>query len=798
MTYVDRSGHAPLQALADLAQYNPSPSMLVELSDEECAAHAEYAKTTVVRHAFCQMCGPAKCYCSKFCYVKGGRWVHVDGNPQGNNNGVAGSRSLCAKGNAAMQFVYDPTRLMYPLKRVGEKGEGRFVRCTWDEAIADIGERLKETKRLYGPESYAVLSPQAFRVLWAHGRRFLNVHGSPNYLHSGICALQRKASKQIVLGKGQIDSKQLDKAKLFINWGENKENSGINQGVPLKHLKFQRAGLTMVDIRPMMDQLASKADIWVPVRPGTDCALALAFLHVIIEEDLYDHEFCEQWCYGFDKLAEHVKSYTPEWASRVTGVPEAQIVEVARMMGTIKPMGINVGNGVGDQQSDGNDAVMAISLIEAITGNIAIPGGGGAPGPSYPPLFKPKPYDILTSRLEADERDIENGWYAGMSKLVAPETPRWFQNPGTWESGPNSAYYRALMSVLTQKPYPIRFLLGQASNPLNATRNPKRVAEALKKLDNYVVVDIYRHAACAYADYVLPACTGYETSHQFGTKNGPKGTWVAINQGVVPPLAQSRSDWQFYLDMACAAGYADDFWNGDMDACLNEQLEGSGVTLEQLRSEPQGVFIPRDPDAKPKEAVYRNYEKLFAELPHNKVQCYNEYIGGKVNNLDGETLDHLPIYRGAPESVDTTPELLGEYPLVFSDVHAYRLCCHSYYMSLPYLRELEPYPWVRINPATARKFGISDGDWMRVESRNGWAKFKAEYFEGIPYDVLMSKRGWGQPCDAFDLPEYSCFDGGSDTNVLYSGDESRFDHFHSGMAKQTLVRISKLEEGGAR
>ena len=798
MAYANHLYHDVLFSLSELAKLNATPPLMVRLSDDERASRAEQAKATVVKHAWCQMCGPAKTACSKLCYVKGGRWVHVEGNPLAGNNGMAGSRTLCPKGNAAMQYMYDPLRLMYPLKRVGKKGEGRFVRCTWDEAMAAIGEKLRETKRLYGPESYAVLSPQAFRVLWAHGRRFLNVHGSPNYLHSGICALQRKASKQITIGKAATEPKQLDKTKLFVNWGENKENSGINQGQPQKYLKSHKGDLKIIDIRPMMDQLTAKADIWVPVRPGTDCALALAFLHVIIGEDLYDHEFCDTWCNGFDKLAEHVKQYTPEWAERVTGVPASQIVEVARMMGTIKPMGIATGNGVGDQQSDGNAAAMAMSIIVAITGNLAIPGGGGAPGPSYPPLVKPKPYDILTSRLQANEDDIANGWFAGMSKLVAPETPRWFQNPGTWESGPNSAYYRALMSVLTEKPYPIRFLLGQASNPLNATRHPVKVAEALEKLEFYVVVDVYRHAACAYADYVLPACTHYETSHQFAVKNSPRGTFVGINQEVMPPLAQSKSDWQFYLDMAVAAGYGDDFWNGDMDACLHEQLDGSGVTLEQLRTEPQGVFIPRDPDAAPKEPVYRNYEKLFAELPNGKVQCYNEYIGGKVDNTDEGVLDYLPVYRGAPESFDTTPELAEEYPLVFSDVHAYRLCCHSYYMSVPYLRELEPYPWARINPATARKYGIEDGDWMRVESRNGWAVFKAEYFEGIAPDVIMSKRGWGQSCGAFDLPEYDCFNGGSDTNVLYSGDESMFDHFHSGMSKQTLVRISKLEEGGAR
>jgi len=797
MKAVRRAGDGVPAFLAKLSESATYASPFALLDEQECDNRRRAAQETVVKHAWCQMCGPAKTACSTLCYVKGGRWIHVEGNPLAGNDATPGSRSLCAKGNAAMQALYDPMRILYPLKRVGQKGEGRFVRCTWDEALAAIGAELKRTKQLYGAKSYAVLSPQAFNVLWSVGRRFLNVHGSPNYLHSGICALQRKASKQITVGKAAIDPKQLNLTKLFVSWGENKENSAINQGVPIKHIDGQKKGLTIIDIRPMMDQLAAKADVWVPVRPGTDCALALAILHEIIGRDLYDHEFCENWCNGFDELAKHVKQFTPEWAADITGVPAHQIEQVAYMMGTMKPMGISVGNGVGDQQNDGNATVVAISLIEAITGNLAIPGGGGAAGPAWPPLFKPKAIDRLTDRLQASEADAENGWYAGMGDLVAPETPRWYQHPSTWESGPNSAYYRALMSVLTKDPYPIRFLLGQASNPLNATRDPRGVMKALEKLEFYVVMDTYFHAACAYADYVLPACTHYETSHQFGSKNGPRGTFVAINQQVAPPMGQSRSDWQYYLDMGCAAGYGDDFWNGDMDACLEGQLEGSGVTLEQLREAPQGVFIARDPNAKPSEPKYRNYEELFAALPNNKVQCYNEYIGGKLDNTGDGTLPFLPTYEGPAESIAGTPDLAKEYPFVFSDVHAFRLCTHSYYVGLPYLRELQPYPWVRINPQSARRLGIADGDWVDVESPHGKIRLKAEYFAGIAPDVLMARRGWGQPCETFGLPAYGILDGGSDTNVLYSADAQKFDHFHSAMSKQTLVKITKVE-GGAR
>ena len=166
-----------------------------------------------VRHAWCQMCGPAKTYCSTLCHVVDGKWVAVEGNPKARNDGGcagASGRALCAKGNAAIQMVEDPSRLRYPLKRVGPKraagpgGEGAFERCTWDEALTDIAWRLARLKRDHGAECFGILSPQAFPVLGTLGRRFLNVYGSPNYLHSGICALQRRASKTRVHRAGLV------------------------------------------------------------------------------------------------------------------------------------------------------------------------------------------------------------------------------------------------------------------------------------------------------------------------------------------------------------------------------------------------------------------------------------------------------------------------------------------------------------------------------------------------------------------------------------------------------------------
>lgn len=773
----------------------------VSMLEERPALADEAAGDVEIKHAFCQMCGPARTHCSTLCYIKDGRWTNVEGNPEAGNNWGRGSRSLCGKGNAAMAVMYSPTRLEYPMKRVGEKGEGKFERITWDQAYDEIAAKLLEQKEKYGAKSYGVLSPQFYAVLDILGRRFLNVHGSPNYLHSAICNSQRMFSNLVTIGGprhaacNKTMPGQMGKSKLLVTWGYNSENSSINQGNPNARLNAIEGGAQTIDIRPMRDAMGTHADIWVPVRPGTDCALAMSILNYIIQNDLYDHDFVENWCDGFDELAAHLADggYDTAWASEITGVPAEQIEQVAELMGTVKPMAIFCGNGIGDQQNDGHWAQACIDLIEAITGNIGIAGGSGAAMTSAPALISAKGVDKLSDRLPGSPEDEANGWMAGVADLVGPETPRWFQTMITQESGPTTAYNKGIRSILTEDPYPLRCIMAQSSNPLTATRQPKTVIEALKKLELYVVVDTEWNSSCDYADYVLPACVNYESDKQFDIKNSAAGTWIGINQKIQEPLAESKSDWDFYCELADRMGYGDDFWHGDFDECLRERLADCDFTLEELREKGQ-IFVERTEEFTPEEPVYQNYEELFANLPNGKVQCYNSWIGNMPNVTDTGTISPLPVYNGPAESHYSTPELVEEYPLVFSDVHAYRLCNHSYYVNVPYLRELQPEPWFKINPETAKKYGIEDGDWCRVESPHGWVKLVARYLPTIAPDVLMSRRGWWEDCPELGLPGYGCEDGGSEVNVLYDDTIANYDPFNSAMGKQTLVKISKLDE----
>ena len=740
---------------------------------------------------FCHGCGSYKPFCGVLCHVRDGRFVRVEANPDAFNAGVRGSTSLCAKGLTGPQFVYAADRLEYPLKRVGAKGEGKFQRITWDEALDTIADKLTETKAKYGPEAYGVLSPEYWPVLGSLGRRFLNVYGSPNYLHSAICATPRMAAANVTMGFFSMAPDDWLKTKLIVNWGANAENSGVNQGAPKSIIDALANGAKMIDIRPMLDPLGAKADLWLPVRPGTDCALALAILNVLVTEQLYDADFVAEWCHGFDRLAAHVRQFPPEWAGPITGLPAEQIREAARLIGTTRPAFIRMGNGIGDQTNDGTSTISSVCLIAAITGNIDVPGGhfaamAGGPGPLVSTLDELAPPSMV-------------------DRLVAPESPAWYQTKERWESGPTSAYFKGIMSILTGKPYPLRVLNASYTSPLSATRNPKKVAEALRKVDFMFVMDVFRSPHVDFADIVLPACTSYEQGDYFGVRNTPEGNRVAGYNKVIEPLAESRSDWQFYLDLAVRMGYGDLFWHGSIDGFMNEALARHGVTVEQLRQNPGGILVQHgdptrpageapDRPRPPQQPEYRKYTTLFKSLPHGRVQCYNELIGGRENNDKSGTLPYLPVYQGPPEGIAETPELAKAFPLILSDVHAHRLSHHSYHHNVAYLRELQPYPWLKMNPATAEKYGIADGDWVRVESPYGWSKFKAQYFPGISPEVLMTKRGWWQPCDELGLPGYEVYDGGSEVNNLYNSDESLFDKFFSQMAKQTLARISRWEE----
>lgn len=700
--------------------------------------------------------------CGIYAIVRNGRFVRVEGMKEApTNNG-----RLCAKAHAAPQWVYSPQRLKYPLKRAGVKGEGKFQRITWDQALQTIAAKLKEQKAKYGPESLAILSP-ARRTYSEYLYRFLVSHGSPNYGHSGICAMQKSFAFTYTLGASPVPD--VTRSRLIVIWGKQPVYSGSTKGNLKQILDAKERGARIVAIKPTMEPDAALADLWVPIRPGTDAALALAMLNVIINENRYDAKFVADWTFGFEKLKEHVQKYTPKWAEPITGIPAEQILKVARLYAATKPACIDHGNGF-EHAPACNSAIRAVGILIAITGNLDRPGGDIFPVGST----MPAPRSVHLKERYTQE------W---VDKLVGPEFPKPFQ-PAS--EGTSSAYYRIFDSVLTEKPYPVRAIIAPGTQPLVSTRGSKRVLEALKKLDFYVTIDVMQTAEMAYADVVIPVATMYECDHPFEAG----GNWIMARNRVIEPLGDYKSDYEFWLELGVKMGYGKDFWNGSITGCMNYQLEPLRISMEELRARPNGIVY----DMKP--MVYEKYEKVFANqssriskgsyLPQGKVAIYN-------TTFEQNGFNPLPEWVEPPESPTRTPELLARYPLVLSDYHTSKVYNAGWLRNVPALREIMPEPTLHIHPDTAGVRRIKDGDWVIVESPHGTMKLRAELFPGARPDTVMVLHGWWQGCDELGLPGYTPLDGGANANNMYSVDPVKaFDPVVTAMTSQTLVQVHKF------
>ena len=713
---------------------------------------------------FCGMCGPWN-GCGIWAIVKEGRFVRVEGMKESPLN----RGRNCAKAHAAPQWVYSPQRLTHPLLRTGAKGEGKFAKISWDEAVERIADKLKAQKDQFGPESLGILSP-ARRGYSDYCYRFLMAHGSPNYGHSGICAMQNSFSFAYTLGNTWPIPDYMH-SDLVLIWGKQPIFSGSSKGGTRSLVEAKERGAKIVAIKPSMEPDAALADIWMPIRPGTDAALALAFLNIVINENLCDLEFVRKHCYGFNELKAHVQTFTPDWAAGITGLDPAQILEVGRMYATTPAAAIDTGNGL-EHAPSASDTVRAIAGLIAITGHFDRPGCNIVPtGSTMPPL---KPVHLMDRYTQE--------W---VDKLVGPEFPRPFQ---PYIEGTSSAYFRIFDSILTEKPYPIKAVIAPGTQPTVSNRGPRKVLQALEKLDFFVIVDVMETAEMNYADIILPVATPYETDHPFeSTPN-----WIMARSKVIEPLGDYKSTHEFWIDLGVKMGYGEDFWNGSLEACQNDQLEPLGMTIDQLRAHPTGIVYPMKP------MVYEKYERVFATpsprlskapfLPQGKVALYN-------TTFEEQGFSPLPQWREPPESITGTPELLKRYPLVFSDYHTSKVYNAAWLRNIPYLREIMPYPTLHIHPATAAERGIQDGDWVEVESPHGRIKLKAEYFPGIRPDTVMALHGWWQSCDELGLPGYPILDGGANTNLMFSTAEKAFDPLVTAMSSQTLVQVKKAEKG---
>jgi anaerobic selenocysteine-containing dehydrogenase len=641
-------------------------------------------------------CNLCQIGCGVLVGVRDGVVAGVEGDPESPLN----KGRLCSKGLASLEYLNHPDRLKYPLRRLAGRGEGKWERISWDEALNTMAGELSEAKSRYGAESVAFIVG-ASKTGASYPKRFATALGTPNVSWMGhVCFSPRMTASRMTYGFYAVPDYEYPPACLIV-WGNNPVETLHH--VHRRVVDAADRGTKLIVIDPREIDLAARADLWLKPRPGSDLALVLGFLNVIIGEGLYDREFVERWTTGFDELKTHVQDYSPQLVEEITWVPAERIRTAARMYATNRPAGIQWGNGI-DHGVNSFQTARAIAILRAITGNLGVPGGEVEWYVPLAPLADEQP--IPMSKVP------EDSW----SKRVGAELETM---PSVKRVLPQSI----VKAVLEEKPYAIRALCVHGSNPLLSLPDAQQTYRALKKVDFLAVADLFMTPTAALADVVLPVTTYLEFD---AVVSPPYSDAAILVQQAVTRVGECRSDYEILSELAKKLGFGDQFWDTE-EECGDVILKPADITFRDL--EKTGA-IPGTRD-------YGYYLQNGFDTQSGKVELYS-------SRLKKWGFDPLPQYREPPESSRSSPDLLIQYPLTLTSAKSepYR---HSGGRQIPSLRALHRDPVVSINPDTARKLGIQDGDAVYVETRRGRIIQRAVLDEGLDPRVVVADYGWWFP-----------------------------------------------------
>ena len=704
-------------------------------------------------------CQSSHCECGVLVHVTDGKVTKIAADPQ--HPFTRGF--ICVKAQAQPEALYHPDRLKYPLRRVGEKGSGKWERISWEEALQGIAAKLGEVKETYAPESFASIHGTGPRSSTAATTLLAHALGSPNVISTDLHICYAPSTLVGVCTFGHSVMMEVGPDYLAANcilvWGANPMASHGPRGRDILEAKKRGAKLIVVD--PRLIPLARQADLWLQVRPGTDAALALGIIHILIEEELYDKDFVRNWCHGFEKLWDRVKSFTPEKTAEITWVPVEKIRAAARMYATTKPTATHHRVAL-EHNINSTQTLRALNILVALTGNIDVEGG-----------------NLISQPVEGYVRG--HGLYAGgdprfkLSPEVEEKRIGSKQYPLISGSGPvrGLTFVHAALSVeamLTGNPYPLKALYCAGGNPIVNQQNVKRVGEALRKLELLVVADFFMTPTAELADYVLPVTHWLERDE---CCDGMYLNTIAARQKAIEPLFECWDDMKIAIELVKRLPWADRRfipWN-DTDEFNDFRVRGTGLSFEAFKK--QGyVTVPRK---------YKKYEQSGFKTPTGKVEIYStvfEKLG----------YDPLPAFTEPPQSPTSTPELLKDYPLILITGGRHIGYFHSEGRQIPQLRQLVPDPQIQIHPSTAKESGISSGDWVWVETpqvKGERVQLRVKLDPDIHPRVVHADHAWWFP--ERPAPEHGCFD--SNIAVVLTDDPPRDPVCGSVPTRGTLCRI---------
>ncbi len=707
----------------------------------------------------CQSCHSE---CGVLAHVEDGRVVGLRGDPHHPNN----KGYICVKGKAEPGRLYHPDRLLHPLKRVGERGEGRWQRVSWDEALNGIAAGLTAVKDKYGPEAICGMrgtGPRAGGVsnLVPYALR------SPNAISVDlhICYAPSLIAENVTIGTSILMERGPDyeNSRCILVFGAHPLVSHPPRGRDLLRGRINN-GAKLIVVDPRRTQLADKADVWLQVRPGTDGALVLGMINVVIAEGLYDKDFVRQWCVGFDALAARAAEYTLDRVADITWLAPEQIREAAVLYATTKPAVLHHRVAM-DQNITSTQATRAMIDLVAITGNIDVEGGNLLP-PKIEGYFRT---GILSGgAVCAPPPEVEQ------RRLGAERFPLASSPLGRFCGGPTLMFVHpslAMQAMEGSGPYPLKAMYCSGGNPLVNTMDVRRFAEALKNLDLLVVADYFVTPTAELADYVLPATTWLERDELC---DDGYTDYIAARQKVVEPCGEAWDDLKIVMELIKRIPWADREripWDSPAQ-CYDWMVTGMGLTFDEFKE--RGYYVaPR---------AYRKYEREGFDTPSGKV----ELAASRFAQLG---YDPLPVYTEPPESPVSRPELMSEYPLILITGSRHIEYMTSEGRQVKELRARRPDPQIEIHPETAAGLGIADGSWVWLETpRKPGEKveLKAKFTEGIDPRVVSAAYGWWFP--ERPGPEHGCFD--SNVNVVLNMDPPWEEICGSVPLKGTLCRLT--------
>ena len=624
--------------------------------------------------------------------VEGGRIVQIKGDPEGFLN----QGYICAKALAAADRLQHPSRLKYPLMRTGNRGSGKWKRITWHEALDEIAHRLDAARKRHGAKSVAFGQGMPKGMEHFTLMRLANLFRSPNVVTTqDVCHSPREVTGIHTCGFYPVADLH-HQSDLVILWGSNITDTNEEGEICKLLIRQIRQGTKLIVIDPRKTALAEKAEHWLQIMPGTDHALALAFLNVILAEKLYDDKFVAEWTAGFEDLKNHVRPYTPERMSEITQIPAEKILNAARAYASAPAALIQWGNPL-EHTAHNFHTLRALVCLMAVCGNLDIPGGNVQA--LDPHILKLREF-ICLDQYPAKMKEMISTHHRTLPKFNAVP----------------AAFFR--QAVLEETPYPVKAAYFQCANPLLTYAQSDKTFEALLKLDFLAVSDIVMTPTASMADIVLPAATQFEFNDigHYGLGHG----YILARPKIVNPPADCRPDIEILNELGKRLT-PERYWYASSQELLDAVLSPAGMIYED--------FIKAGYLKGPEQ--FEKYKSKGFRTPSGKV----ELSLTRANDLGVEALPE-------PGNIDRRKD--ADYPLNLTSSKD-RYFLHSSYRWVEKLRKSSPAPRVKLHPQTAAAYRIQQDDSVIVETRNGAITQKADITRDILPGVVCAAYGWWFP-----------------------------------------------------